>query len=104
AAAVRPDQHDLLITVADTGIGISPAFREPVWGRFERFEEHALVLDIAGTGLGLPIARELVEMHCGEIWFESEVDRATTFYVAPPLPENVEQPKPATDSRMALED
>ena len=45
-------------------------FKDRIWERFGRYEEHALVMDVAGTGLGLPIVKTLVEMHKGEVWFE----------------------------------
>lgn len=81
----------VLITVRDSGIGIPEEFRERIWNRFERYEEHALVMEVAGTGLGLSIVRTLVEMHDGEIWFESEENKGTTFYVSLPIagPERV---------------
>jgi PAS domain S-box-containing protein len=78
------DKGQVQISVQDTGIGIPPAFQPRVWDRFARYEQHALVMDVAGTGLGLPIARELVTLHGGSIWFESEVDKGTIFYVALP--------------------
>jgi PAS domain S-box-containing protein len=84
-AKLNPDKTQVVMSVRDTGIGIPPEFRERVWGRFERYEAHALVMDVAGTGLGLSIAQELVKMHGGEIWFDSEVDVGTTFYVALPV-------------------
>jgi two-component system sensor histidine kinase VicK len=75
----------LLISVRDNGIGIPKAFQPRVWGRFERYDEHALVMDVAGTGLGLSIAKQIVEMHRGEIWFDSEEDEGTTFYISLPV-------------------
>lgn len=75
----------VLISVQDTGVGIPEHFREKVWQRFERHEETTVNLDVAGTGLGMPIAKELVEMHGGKIWFESEVGVGTTFYISLPI-------------------
>ncbi|MFN8451410.1 MAG: HAMP domain-containing sensor histidine kinase, partial [Anaerolineae bacterium] len=75
----------VLIEVKDTGIGIPENFRSRIWNRFERFEEHALVMEVAGTGLGLSIVKTLVEMHDGEVWFESEEGKGTTFYVSLPI-------------------
>jgi len=86
--------RDILMTVADTGVGIPEEFREAVWRRFERYDDHALELDIAGTGLGLSLVKELVTLHSGNVWFESEVDKGTTFYVELP----VEQPSFITET------
>ncbi|MCL4253285.1 MAG: ATP-binding protein, partial [Anaerolineae bacterium] len=75
----------VLVTVQDTGVGIPEDFREKVWRRFERHEETAVNMDVAGTGLGLPIVKELVEMHGGKVWFESEMGVGTTFYISLPI-------------------
>jgi signal transduction histidine kinase len=81
---LEADGKRVLITVADTGVGIPESFYEDIWRRFQRYEEHALNLEVAGTGLGLSIVKELVEMHAGRVWFESVVDQGTTFYVQLP--------------------
>ncbi len=90
AAHARND-HDILIAVKDNGIGIPEEFKSRIWNRFERYEEHALVMEVAGTGLGLSIVKTLVEMHDGEVWFESEENKGTTFFVSLPIagPESV---------------
>jgi signal transduction histidine kinase len=88
-AKLDADQERVVIAVEDTGIGIPDEFKPRIWGRFERYEDHALVMDIPGTGLGLSIVRELVLMHNGDIWFESELGKGTTFYIGLP----VKQPK-----------
>lgn len=75
----------VLVSIADDGVGIPEQYREAVWRRFQRVEEHALQLEVSGTGLGLSIVKEMVEMHHGEVWFTSQVGKGTTFTVALPL-------------------
>jgi len=65
------DGTEVQVDVADDGVGIAPADQERVFERFYR-GEHPLVLATPGTGLGLPIVRQLVEMHNGKIWMKSE--------------------------------
>jgi signal transduction histidine kinase len=79
------DERSVQIAIADSGVGIPEDFREAVWRRFERHDQTAVELDIAGTGLGLSLAKELVRLHNGDIWFESEVGVGTTFYIRLPI-------------------
>jgi signal transduction histidine kinase len=79
------DTDRVLITIADNGVGIPEQYREMVWRRFQRIEEHALKLEVSGTGLGLSIVKEMVDMHNGDVWFDSQVGKGTTFTVALPL-------------------
>ncbi|HUN08496.1 MAG TPA: GAF domain-containing protein [Aggregatilineales bacterium] len=85
AKVERPAGDRVIISVKDTGIGIPENFKERIWGRFERYDENALVMDVAGTGLGLSIVKELVRLHNGEVWFESEFGHGSTFYIALPI-------------------
>ncbi|MDX2139511.1 MAG: GAF domain-containing protein [Chloroflexota bacterium] len=85
AVARQPDQQHVLISIADSGVGIPDEFRERVWDRFERYEPHALELAVSGTGLGLPIARQYAQMHHGQIWFESKLNKGTTFFIELPV-------------------
>jgi len=81
-----PDQDkSLLMYIKDDGLGIPEAFRERIWDRFSRNEEHVLEMSSSGTGLGLPIVRELIRLHNGEVWFESVEGVGTTFYVTLPI-------------------
>jgi signal transduction histidine kinase len=90
-AARQPDEQHVLISIKDTGIGIPEEFRSRIWGRFERYDDHALVMDIPGTGLGLSIVKEMVQMHNGNIWFESELGQGTTFFVELPIEQPVQE-------------
>lgn len=72
----RPDC--LTISVRDTGVGISSEDQKQLFTKFFRADDPR-VRDVPGTGLGLSITKSLVEMHSGEIWFQSEPGRGTTF-------------------------
>jgi len=61
---------DLQVDVQDSGIGLSTKDELHIFERFYRGED-PLVVASAGAGLGLVIARTLVEMHRGRIWFKS---------------------------------
>jgi signal transduction histidine kinase/PAS domain-containing protein len=69
-AAAR-DGDDLLLSVADTGIGIRPADQARIFEKFERASRHS------GAGLGLSLVRSLIDLHGGTIAIESEPDRGT---------------------------
>ncbi len=64
------ENGELQVDVQDNGVGIAPEYQGRIFERFFR-GEHPLVLATPGTGLGLPIVRQLVEMHKGHIWMSS---------------------------------
>lgn len=76
--------REISISVRDTGIGIPRQQHAQIFGRFMR-AGNAQEWGISGTGLGLYICRELVERHGGHLWFESEEDAGSTFFLALPL-------------------
>ena len=73
----------LQLTVADDGIGIPPADQGKLFNRFFRAGNVATI-ETSGAGLGLYITRSLVELHGGRIWFKSELNHGSTFYVTFP--------------------
>jgi signal transduction histidine kinase len=75
---------NVLIAVADTGIGISESDLEKVFGRFHRSDDPMAVMQ-NGTGLGLDLARHYVNLHGGEIWVESELEKGSIFSFTLPV-------------------
>lgn len=73
-----------VITVRDTGIGMSPDFLPRVFEVFER-ERTSTVSQIEGTGLGLPITKSIVEMMGGTISVQSEQGKGSEFTIELPL-------------------
>ncbi len=72
---VRP--ADVVVSVADQGVGISPEDLIPLFEKYFRVKS-ATGYHVAGTGLGLPVARAIVEAHGGRIWAESKLGQGTT--------------------------
>jgi signal transduction histidine kinase len=70
----------LKVSVSDTGIGIKPGDLNRVFGRFEQIE-NSLARNYPGTGLGLSLTKQLIEMHKGKIWAESQGEgNGSTFH------------------------
>lgn len=78
------DPEFMCIAVSDTGCGI-PAEAQPLV--FERLYQDPGAVDRQhkGMGLGLFIARELVKLHRGRIWFASELGKGTAFWFTLPV-------------------
>lgn len=69
----------ILVSVTDTGIGIHPENLERIFNPFEQAEDTAS-RKFQGTGLGLSLTKNLVEMHNGKIWAESDgIGKGSTF-------------------------
>jgi signal transduction histidine kinase len=80
-AAWREDGR-LLISVTDTGIGISPEDQERVFDKFERVDPNARE---SGAGLGLALAKSLIELHGGTVELESAPGEGTRAICAVPI-------------------
>lgn len=80
--AARQDGGQMVLSVADTGIGI-PA--QDIPRIFERFYKADRSRSRSGTGLGLAIAKHVVQAHGGRIWVESTEGQGSAFYFTLPI-------------------
>jgi signal transduction histidine kinase len=75
------EAHEVVLSIADTGAGISEHVRDKIFDPFFTTKEVG-----RGTGQGLAIARGVVvDKHGGQISFETELGRGTTFFVRLPI-------------------
>jgi two-component system sensor histidine kinase ChiS len=72
------------VNVKDTGIGIPPNKLGSIFQSFEQVDA-SIAREYGGTGLGLSIAKQLVELHGGEIRVESQPGQGSTFWFTLPL-------------------
>jgi signal transduction histidine kinase len=85
----RRDGDDAVISVGDTGTGIPENVRQRIFEPFFTTKEVG-----RGTGQGLSIARAVVkEMHGGELAFETETGKGTTFVIRVPIAPRVRKPE-----------
>ncbi len=80
----RAEGNEVRFDVRDEGLGIPPDALETIFERFSRVDSQA-TKDIQGTGLGLPIVRQIVQLHGGKVWADSELGRGSVFHVVLPL-------------------
>jgi signal transduction histidine kinase len=80
----RAEDGELVVSVADTGIGIRPADHDKVFEQFLQAGD-TLTDKPRGTGLGLPICRQIVEHHGGRIWLDSTYGVGSTFSFSLPI-------------------
>ena len=84
AASEEDDGEDLVVSVADTGIGINLNDQDRLFRPFAQLEP-SLTKKYEGTGLGLALSKNLAELHGGRIWMESTVGKGSTFSFSIPV-------------------
>jgi signal transduction histidine kinase len=83
AVSLEEDLEFVYVRIADTGVGISHQSLEEVFRR--HFQEGSASLGkTKGLGIGLSLVQEIVELHRGKIYIESEVGKGSTFTVMLP--------------------
>ncbi len=108
--SARVSDNELILAVADTGMGIAPEDRDRIFEKFRQGsaalvgDEATLTREQGGTGLGLSIVRELCRMLDGEVTLESELGKGSTFTVRLPLriQKDAQLRVPLSDDRIDL--
>lgn len=71
-----------LLSISDTGSGISPEDLPHIWERFFKSDKsRQRTAGQVSTGLGLPIAKEILDRHCASVEVESKLGVGTTFKI-----------------------
>lgn len=83
AVGVQEKSNELWVYVRDTGVGIPHDQLGRIFDRFYQVEPH-MRRNYEGMGIGLAIAKELVELHHGRIWAQSDGE-GSEFFIALPL-------------------
>jgi PAS domain S-box-containing protein len=79
---VRREEAQVVFSVEDNGIGIAPLDQRRL---FEKFYRPGVPnQNQRGSGLGLAIVKSIVERHGGEVWFESQLGKGSSFYIRIP--------------------
>ncbi|MDR0661298.1 MAG: tetratricopeptide repeat protein [Prevotellaceae bacterium] len=81
--SVEPQGKDLVVSIADTGIGIPPEKQDKIFT--SNITSTSGTKNEPSSGMGLMLSRDFIKRTGGKIWFESEVGKGTTFYITLPL-------------------
>jgi len=78
------NKNNFIFSIKDNGVGIEEKDKDLIFQKFGKIRGEEIAkykLDSHGSGLGLFISKEIIKLHGGEIWFESEgKNQGTTFY------------------------
>ena len=77
---IKEIDENVMITVKDTGIGIDKKYHESIFNRFNQVVDESSKSKM-GSGLGLTITKQIIEMHGGRIYVESEVGKGCKFVI-----------------------
>jgi signal transduction histidine kinase len=80
----RASDSAFVVSVSDTGPGISPADQQNIFEEFQQVDSSSTRTK-GGTGLGLSISRRIVELHGGRLWVKSTLGEGSTFSFTVPL-------------------
>ncbi len=77
----KEENGQILLTIEDNGIGMKKDFSNKIFVLFQQLNKKG---QFEGTGIGLTICKNIVEKYNGRIWFDSDENRGTKFYISIP--------------------
>jgi two-component system sensor histidine kinase VicK len=80
----KEDGKNFIFSVSDTGIGVMEKNKSDLFKQFHRLE-NAIRMNPKGFGVGLFMAKEFINYHKGDIWFESKENKGSTFFCSIPI-------------------
>lgn len=81
---LRAENQNIVLSVADNGVGIASDELPNIWNRFYRVEKSRSAAKGSGFGLGLAVVRQIADLHRGKIYVKSELSRGTIFTIVFP--------------------
>ncbi len=72
------------VAISDKGIGIPKEEQQKIFSKFFR-GRNAKEKETTGSGLGLYIVKNVIQRHRGQIWFDSDIGKGTTFFLSLPI-------------------
>jgi CheY-like chemotaxis protein len=93
-------EDEIVVCVADTGIGISEKDLAKVFEEFRQLDG-SIRRRAGGSGLGLAISRQLIDLHGGRMWVESKEGEGASFYFSLPLHDELSAQRQHRDWELA---
>ncbi|MEE4310523.1 MAG: ATP-binding protein [candidate division KSB1 bacterium] len=88
--SANQSETDLIVSVKDEGYGISKEALQNIFNKFYRVTDNEHVREIEGSGLGLSLVKEIIELHGGNVWAESELAKGSQFFFTLPIAADID--------------
>ncbi len=95
----KENENMIMVSVTDTGMGISPEQRDHIFDTYAT-TGHRVISHLGDSGLGLAITKKIIELHGGKIWVVSEPGRGSRFCFT--IPKSEEKKKTAATESVII--